>query len=263
MKKIMLVTLIAAVMAAGTAVYAIDENGAANEIENALKAKGLSTENKEKLMFSFKAMVKKGVPSDEALGLVKAAVQNNYSYAGIEAVANKVCNAVSEEGIAKEVAEMARETLQSRIKEKDMEKLMQAVKEAIGKDASAKQLRIMVRDLCQAECDGEGLVAAVRAAGDLVENGVSPLEARKAVSVAAAEAVKKGFKGEELANKVQDRIRERIRTQESVSEQLRTMDRTGMPEEVKDRIKTPDATKPADAGTGTGIGDGTGNKGKK
>lgn len=259
MKKIVLILVAVIVLMIGSSVFAIDENAATNEIELALKSKGLSTENKEKVILAFKAMLQKGIPSEEALSVVKAGIQNNYSVKEIESVTNRICSTVQEEGTAKEVAEIAKESLQSRIKEKDMERLMLAVKESLGKDASAKQLRIMVKDLCKNECDGDGLVAAIRAVGDLVENGSSPAEARKIIAVATMEALKNGFKGETLANKVQDRVRERTRTKEGTGEQLQIRERTEMPEEVKDRIKTPDVSKPADTGSeGT-----TDTKGKK
>src|SRR3989339_620924 len=124
------------------AVYA--ETGFANEVEMALKAKGLSTENKEQIMLSFKAMTAKGVPEEKAKEVIKAGIENGYQAKEMAQVTEKLCLMV-QEGAGNEIGEIVKTALQNRLKEKDMEKLMLAVKEALNKDASAKQLRIMTQ----------------------------------------------------------------------------------------------------------------------
>ena len=261
MKRTIAVMLVAGLISSFSAVYA--DTGFANEVEVALKAKGLTTENKEQIMLSFKAMTAKGVPEEKAKEVIKAGIENGYQAKEMSQVTEKLCLMV-QEGSGNEIGEIVKTALQNRLKEKDMEKLMLAVKEALNKDASAKQLRIMTQELLSAKCDGECLALAVRSCGELVDKGASPSEAKKQVSLVVMEAVKTGAKGDVLMAKIQDRLKvqEQLKDGEGNMERLVVRERTGMPEEVKDRIKTPDAgTKPAETGTGT-LGTGTDNTGK-
>ena len=91
----------------------------------------------------------------------------------------------------------------------EIQKVMKAAELAIKKDVSARQLRIMNREMLNEGAEPEGIEIAFSAVSDEVEAGASPEEARKGVSDVVRQCLQEGLRGTELAAKIHERIRER------------------------------------------------------
>jgi len=222
---------------------------ATEEIKSVAKIKGLSEVDVSTSVSVLSDLIAKGVPVEDALVVVKSAIDRNCSGPEIASIAKSLCDTVEKEGSAKEIATIAKICVEEGLKGEEIAKVMLKVQVAMRKDTSARQLRILTKDLLDNGCNANGLCVAIESVGKCVEQGFSPDEARKSVALVAIKGLKDGLRGEELA----DKIRKEAQYMEQHREQYRERygETKGLTEDIKDRIKTPDATvKPSDTGGG-------------
>jgi len=92
----------------------------------------------------------------------------------------------------------------------DIEKILDAVVDAYNKDASARQIRILVDDCLKKDVDTSGLEQAIESLGLAVDKGMAPEDARVMVAFTAVSGVKDGIKGEELAKQIEETVNKYI-----------------------------------------------------
>lgn len=220
---------------------------AAEEIKASAKAKGLSDADARTSVSVLSELVDKGVPVDHALAVVTAAIDRKNSGPEIAAIAKSLGETVEKEGSAKEIAAIARMGVEKGLKGREIGKVMANVQASMGKDASARQLRILTKDLLDNGSDVDGLSVAIEAVGNSVANGYSPEESRKSVALVALKGIKSGLRGEALAAEIRKEA-QRGKGVHGETRRERTHERK-TPEDVKERMKTPGGT--SEPGTGS------------
>jgi len=226
----------------GSIILAQTSKEATEEIRVCAKARNMSEADANTAVSVLSDLVAKGIPVEHALDVVKSAINRNRSGQEIASIARSLGDTVEKEGSAKEIAAITMTCLEKGLREREIAAVMLKVEEAMKKDASARQLRILTKDLLDEGSDADGLSAAIESVGKSVEQGFSPEESRKSVALVALKGLKDGLRGEALAAEIRkeaqlgeggrgetERHRERVR-------------QTSMPEEVKDKIKTPEGT---------------------
>jgi len=212
---------------------------AIEKLEAAAAGKGMSEDDTKDAVSALNDLVDKGVPVKHALKVVEIAITlQDYDGEEVAAIARSLGACVEESGVGKECSGIAQACIEKGLGAKEIARVMSAVENALGKDASARQLRIMTEDLLDKGSGVEGLEVAIEAVGKSVEEGYSPEESRKSVALIALEGLRDGLRGKELANEIRNEAQrdlgERGRVEREIARE-RAQER--IPEDVKDRLK--------------------------
>jgi len=214
-------------------------NKAIGKVEAAADEKGMSEDDSKDAVSALKDLVDKGVPVKHALKVVETAITlQDYDGEEVAEIARSLGDCVEESGVGKECARIAQAGIEKGLRAKEIARVMSTVENALGKDASARQLRIMTQDLLDKGSGVEGLEVAIEAVGKSVEEGYSPEESRKSVALIALKGLRDGLRGKELANAIRKEAQRGLVERGGVEREIaRERAQERIREEVKDRLK--------------------------
>ena len=212
---------------------------AIGKVEAAADEKGMSEDDTKEAVSALRDLVDKGVPVKHALRVVEIAITlQDYDGEEVAEIARSLGDCVEESGVGKECARIAQAGIENGLGAKEIARVMSAVEDALGKDASARQLRIMSEDLLDEGSGMEGLEVAIEAVGKSVEEGYSPEESRKSVALIALQGLRDGLRGRRLANEIRKEAQRDLVERGRVEREIaRERARERIPDDVKDRLK--------------------------
>ena len=238
--RLMLLLMIGLLVFAAGSLLANEElTKAMEKVEAVAEKKGMSEDDARDAVTALKDLVDKGVPVKHALKVVETAITlQDYDGKEVAEMARSLGDCVEESGVGKECAKIAKTCIEKGLEAKEIARVMSAVEDALGKDASARQLRIMTEDLLDEGADMEGLEVAIEAVGKSVEEGYSPEESRKSVALTALKGLRDGLRGKELAKEIRKEAQRDLAERGKVEREIaKERVRERMPEDVKDRLK--------------------------